>query len=217
MIDEEVTNRTHATSSLLAPLSVPTTAPGPLISLWSGAEPPATCPHAERGVLHGSFPHRTRRGKCVIWTRTPSLWIHVAHALGFSISSLRVQNQAFRSAVTSFFPELQVNSGHSSHSQLFPQGVSLAFLDFATVSSLCQAYWTLCRFPHVFTCQEEEVLSVPSGLEIDTTVFQALRPWRGYNGSVLAGDGAAFRAVAGGLSPTASASSAMDASGCDGQ
>jgi hypothetical protein len=144
----------------------------PSSALWAGIRAPVDSPHADHGVLHGAFPHRGRRGKCAVWTSAPSLWVHVAHALGFEVVSLRSPQRDFGTVLRHFFPGLVLSStGERSAAALHLHSVGIVFSDFGVVSSRQPGYWASNPVPHVFTCTRADLLRVPEGWSVRQKEF----------------------------------------------
>src|SRR6056300_1235223 len=135
---------------------------GPL-ALWSGAQAPTDADFAEGGVLRGSFPHRQNQGSCVVWVNSSTLWIHVAQALGFSVSALYTKDTIFGNVMEKEFPELHIGAPPESvdWSTSVITEVDLVFTDFQVVQSLPKAYWETTHQIHLATMRREDSWEPP--------------------------------------------------------
>lgn len=100
-------------------------------------------------MMNGSFPHRSRRGTCGIWTSSSTLWVHVAQALGFTPTFLSSADLYFTEAMRSFLPD-----GTTV--------LDVIFSDCSTLSSLENSHWQEHLVPHVFTIKSKASSRVPA-------------------------------------------------------
>ncbi len=135
--------------------------------LWSGLQQAGCSDHTDRGILQGFFPHRPRRGRCIIWTTDSSLWVYTAQALGFDVALLRSTDHVFLKAMTALFPYISsTNDGTQmslTHSFMEDEDCDIWFTDFDTVSSAPWAHWIRRQVPHLFSVPRTGSVRVPQG------------------------------------------------------
>ena len=94
------------------------------VKLWTGVTANSDSNLSGEGVLRGSFKHRERRGRCAIYTSTPSLWLFAAGALGFDIASLWGGDDCFHQEA-----RVYLSSNVPIQAPLWREGVDVVFSD----------------------------------------------------------------------------------------
>lgn len=117
-----------------------------------------------------------------MWTSAPSLWVHVAQALGFSVTFMQTSDPAFDAFMASFVPE-QESVTPGAASGVAPDSsygggrgglpsVDVVFTDYTILSSLSEDHWTQHHVPHLVMVDKSHVLRTREGWCVRQVAFR---------------------------------------------
>ena len=136
------------------------------VALWSGRDRVVPADHALHGIVTGHLPRRRCRGDCDILSPTPSLWFHVAEALGFRLRGGWVEDKVFAGFVKSQWPGVSLVSSYAGLPSSSPDVV------FGSSSMLPPGgalYWRRRLVPHLVMVDSGG--SPPEGWHCDEVRF----------------------------------------------